>query len=381
MEWYGTSVSEMAAPKPGIQTFSKAVDELFCCRDPYTPGPLGTGVPLGMLTEFYGVSGIGKTHMAMQLSLCVQICSELGGCGSGGAVYVDTEGGFNVNRLHTMAQAMDRHMTRVIDRKGGKWDVGAQALMKQSCSTPALLSNVTLLRAPTLGALTEAITRVVPDLAAAREKSSNPLQLPIKLLVLDSLAFLLRGAPDTDAGDRVREMTSLGSHLAKLAERFHLAVVVTNHAVSSREGLVGGGSATVSASAGGGGGGESATLAASLSAAVASSLPGTGAARATLDVLLDPDASKLIPALGDPWAHFLALRVSLQWERGKRVAVMSKSLLAEGATAAQCGGEPPCATIPFPGVGLKDGTGLLPPAVFEIQDDGIRGEGSKKHRA
>lgn len=46
-------------------------------------------------TELVGVPGIGKTQMAMQLSVTAQIPEVFGGNG-GEAVYIDTEGSFMV---------------------------------------------------------------------------------------------------------------------------------------------------------------------------------------------------------------------------------------------------------------------------------------------
>jgi RAD51-like protein 2 len=58
---------------------------------------LNGGVRRGDLTEVCGEPGVGKTQLAMQLSLDVQIPREMGGVG-GEALYIDTEGSFSVVR-------------------------------------------------------------------------------------------------------------------------------------------------------------------------------------------------------------------------------------------------------------------------------------------
>ena len=56
---------------------------------------LGGGVHLGEMIEFCGVPGIGKTQIAMQLCVDVQIPEAFQGVG-GEAIYIDTEGSFMV---------------------------------------------------------------------------------------------------------------------------------------------------------------------------------------------------------------------------------------------------------------------------------------------
>ncbi len=82
--------------KKNIVTFCKDIDTgLFG----------GGGVPVGEMTEFCGVPGVGKTQMSMQLAVNIQIPPFYGGLG-GACVYIDTEGSLMVERLEEMANAM-----------------------------------------------------------------------------------------------------------------------------------------------------------------------------------------------------------------------------------------------------------------------------------
>eukprot|EP01121_Diplochlamys_sp_Union-15-3_P004648 TRINITY_DN14839_c0_g1_i1.p1 TRINITY_DN14839_c0_g1~~TRINITY_DN14839_c0_g1_i1.p1 ORF type:complete len:147 (-),score=17.80 TRINITY_DN14839_c0_g1_i1:88-528(-) len=70
---------------------------------------LGGGVPLGKLTEFCGVPGIGKTQMGFQLAVNVSIPNHFGGV-EGECIYIDTEGSFMVERLVEIASKLHEHL-------------------------------------------------------------------------------------------------------------------------------------------------------------------------------------------------------------------------------------------------------------------------------
>lgn len=68
---------------------------------------LGGGVKLGQLTEFCGVPGVGKTQLAMQLAVAVQLPGSFGGT-AGECIYVDTEGSFTPERCQDIAAGARR---------------------------------------------------------------------------------------------------------------------------------------------------------------------------------------------------------------------------------------------------------------------------------
>jgi hypothetical protein len=170
--------------------------------------------------------------------------------------------------------------------------------------------------------------------------------LPVKLIVVDSVAFhyrygALSGGGDA-AGERARSLAGLAAALARLAERFGVAVVVTNHVTLRGEGAAGAGAAWGAAAEGGGG---------SLAAA------------------LDPPSRRLCPALGEVWAQAASAQLLLKWERGRRVAVLAWSLLAGGGAAAAEGGPLP----PPPPLAPRCGEAVLPAAGFAVCAEGVRG--------
>ena len=75
-----------------LTTGVKALDEL-----------LGGGVETQSITEFYGEYGTGKSQICHQLCVTVQLPEERGGL-DGGALYIDTENTFRVERIAQIAR-------------------------------------------------------------------------------------------------------------------------------------------------------------------------------------------------------------------------------------------------------------------------------------
>ena len=77
-----------------LTTGSKSLDEL-----------LGGGLETQAITEFFGEFGSGKTQIAHQLCVTVQLPEEKGGL-EGHAFYIDTENTFRPERITQMATAL-----------------------------------------------------------------------------------------------------------------------------------------------------------------------------------------------------------------------------------------------------------------------------------
>ncbi len=74
-----------------VSTGSKALDDM-----------LGGGVETQSLTEMHGAFGSGKSQLALQLAVNVQLPKEKGGLG-GKAIFIDTEGTFRPERVQQIA--------------------------------------------------------------------------------------------------------------------------------------------------------------------------------------------------------------------------------------------------------------------------------------
>jgi len=170
-----------------ISTGSDNLDELF-----------GDGIETGSITELFGEFRTGKTQIAHQLCVMVQLPREKGGLAAN-AAYIDTEGTFRPERIVEMAERFG------LDPK--------QAMQ-----------NITVGRAYT----SDHQVNLCRDIATlAREKN-------IRLVVLDSLTSHFR-AEYIGRGTLATRQQNLNQHihfLIKLAEMHHVAVLVTNQVMA-----------------------------------------------------------------------------------------------------------------------------------------------------
>lgn len=98
-----------------IITFCKSLDTV-----------LGGGVPIGQITEYCGVPGIGKTQLGIQLALNVQIPEVFSG-NAGEAIYIDTEGSFMAERAAEMANELSTHLRKIATASENRKVINAAA--------------------------------------------------------------------------------------------------------------------------------------------------------------------------------------------------------------------------------------------------------------
>ena len=171
-----------------ITTNAKALDEL-----------LGGGVETQAITEFSGEFGSGKTQLAHQIAVDVQLPVDQGGL-QGEAVYIDTESTFRPERIVDMAKGVG---------------LDPDAALARIHVARAYNSNHQML-----------LLQKAQELA--REK-------PIRLLVVDSLTAHFR-AEYLGRGELAPRQQLLNKHLHELlrfGDAYNAAIVVTNQ-VSSR---------------------------------------------------------------------------------------------------------------------------------------------------
>lgn len=171
-----------------ITTGSKALDIMF-----------GGGIETGALTEVYGAFGSGKTSLAHQLSVSVQLPVDKGGAG-GAVVWVDSEGTLRPEYIKMIAEA------RGLD--GNK-------VLKNFRGVRAFNSDHQML-------LTEKISELIKD------------GLNVKLVIIDSLMshfrseFIGRGS----LSERQQKLNKHVHALLKLATQHNIAVYITNQVMS-----------------------------------------------------------------------------------------------------------------------------------------------------
>jgi DNA repair protein RadA len=69
---------------------------------------LGGGIETGVITQFYGAPGSGKTQLCY--TLCVALASHYG------AIYIDTESSFRPERINGIARARGLDHEKILQR-------------------------------------------------------------------------------------------------------------------------------------------------------------------------------------------------------------------------------------------------------------------------
>jgi len=178
-----------------ITTASKELDKLF-----------GGGIETQAITEFFGKFGSGKTQVAHQLAVNVQLAKNKGGL-EGGAIYIDTENTFRPERIQQMAKAV-------------------------KLKPDDVLSNILVARA-----YNSDHQMLLAEKAAEMIKEKN-----IKLVVVDSLTAHFR-AEYTGRGTLASRQQKLNRHMhtlqRKISDPNNVAVVVTNQVMARPDILFG----------------------------------------------------------------------------------------------------------------------------------------------
>ena len=254
-----------------IVSFSQAVDML-----------LGGGLALSELTEIVGLPGVGKTQLAMQLAVDTLLPDKNGGV-EGCAVVIDAEGSWSSaaggDRLWSMANALVDHvksramrMLATSRAKEGTDSEHAEDTTMLNLITPEfILKGIHIFRVHDESTQTCTLYNLPKFLLELEQKGT-----PVKLVVIDSVAFHYRvssGASSTKNGNdnkknssltSTHNLTRMSAFLSELASEFDLAVLAINH----------------------------------------------------LTTRIDKDeGTKLVPALGESWAHSITTRLMIDHHR------------------------------------------------------------------
>ncbi|MCW1301959.1 MAG: DNA repair and recombination protein RadA [Candidatus Parvarchaeota archaeon] len=178
-----------------ITTGSKALDIL-----------LGGGVETQAITEFYGEYGSGKSQVAFQLAINCQLPISKGGL-DGHVIWIDTEGTFRPSRIEQLAIA-------------------------QGLDPKTALENIKIGRAYSSDHQVLLVDKI-PDIVNADPK--------IKLVIVDSMMALFRAeyVGRGTLADRQQKVNVIMHNLQRLADRFNLAVYVTNQVMAKPDVLFG----------------------------------------------------------------------------------------------------------------------------------------------
>lgn len=177
-----------------IKTSSKSLDKV-----------LGGGIETQMISEFYGAYGSGKTQVGFQLAVNVQLPQEKGGLGKS-CLFIDTENTFSPERVIQIAKA-------------------------QKLDPEQVLRNIYVSRA-----YNSEHQMFLIDKAAEIIKEKN-----VGLIVIDSLMSHFR-ADFIGRAELAERQQKLNRHLhtlQRLADKFNLAVYVTNQVIARPDILFG----------------------------------------------------------------------------------------------------------------------------------------------
>ncbi|XP_030378596.1 DNA repair protein XRCC3-like isoform X2 [Scaptodrosophila lebanonensis] len=160
----------------------------------------GGGVSTRGITEICGAAGVGKTQLLLQLSLCAQLPTNLGGLGRGVA-YICTEDVFPSRRLLQISKAFE---TRYPDQK------------------LRYMSNVFIEQLYDSEPLLNCVCKRLPKLLEQQD---------IGLIIVDSVAAIFRLY--TDFIERARDLRRFAHALLGYVDKYKLAVVCSNQMTAS----------------------------------------------------------------------------------------------------------------------------------------------------
>lgn len=170
---------------------------------------LAGGIPCGSITELSGESGSGKTQLSLQLLLCAQLPLSLGGLLSS-SLYLHSELPYPFRRFEQLSKAFYLSYPQVFE------------------SYKCVCDNVLVQELHSAEHLFEVLLKLDSTLAESHKK------MPIKLIVIDSIAALFRSEFENTPFDLRRRSSlffKISSKLKLVAKRYEVAVLVTNQVV------------------------------------------------------------------------------------------------------------------------------------------------------
>lgn len=197
--------------KMGFETASSVMKKREAITKITTGSPsldalLGGGIETQAITEAHGAFGSGKSQLAHQLAVTVQLPKDKGGL-NGKAVFIDTEQTFRPERIKDMAEALGMDTKKVLDNV---------------FAARAYNSDHQIL-------LCDKVEELIKE------------QPQIKLVIVDSLISAFR-ADYIGRGTLANRQQKLNRHLHKLqrlADVYDLAIYVTNQVMSRPDVLFG----------------------------------------------------------------------------------------------------------------------------------------------
>lgn len=184
---------------------------------------LGGGVPIGKVTEFCGLPGVGKTQIGMQLAINTFIPAEFGGC-DGMSIFIDTEGSFVPTRALELVKGLVTHMDSLIEGEATPGSTLTEEIISSNLHYYRVHNYIEQLSM--IGQLKEIVQKL---------NEGSPRK--VRCVIVDSITFHFRAADQfSDGAGRNRLLSKMASELSELATSCQLAVIVTNQ-MTTKQGL------------------------------------------------------------------------------------------------------------------------------------------------
>jgi RAD51-like protein 1 len=221
---------------------------------PTLDGCLRGGIPIGSITEVVGRAGVGKTHLAQQLIVQAAM-------GGGGSIFIDAEKKLSLQRLRELALERRRRYVAVM--------MSAHTNTNQNSITDfaqQVLENVTIHSLLTTRELLDVLDNLEKEILlrnseatnegtdhTAASNNNNTRRLPVRLIVIDSIAAPIRrdfdmmggssatssssssSSSSNTAANRASAIFQIAKRLKQLAYDHQLAVVVVNQVGSGHD--------------------------------------------------------------------------------------------------------------------------------------------------
>lgn len=218
---------------------------------PTLDGCLRGGIPIGSITEVVGRAGVGKTHLAQQLIVQAAM-------GGGGSIFIDAEKKLKLQRLRELA--LERRRREVAE-------MPAHTNTNQNSITgfaQQVLENVTIHSLLTTRELLDVLDNLEKEILLRNSEATNEgtdhtasnnnntRRLPVRLIVIDSIAAPIRrdfdmmggssatsssSSSSNTAANRASAIFQIAKRLKQLAHDYQLAVVVVNQVGSGHDNL------------------------------------------------------------------------------------------------------------------------------------------------
>eukprot|EP01083_Nonionella_stella_P179326 636323_1 len=213
------------------QTKTSLNKHITCCNREIDD-LLGSGVELGKITEFCGVSGSGKTQIGMQLACDVQLPRILNGVG-GQCIYIDTSNGVIAHRLHSIARSFIRHIHAMAHKRAKDMTLDRleKHVKEELNSEKDMLSNILIYKCFDYHEFDNVLMTALDKILSGSDKTYSSKFHNVKLIVIDSISRLIKHRENI-----TQYVLKCGQLFHYLCKKYGVAIVCMNQMTTRMKG-------------------------------------------------------------------------------------------------------------------------------------------------